>query len=63
MVNIADWAMPKRTSLPSMLPMDWSRPDIRQRRVALALGPEADAQADQEEDAHGQAKMLRPSRP
>ena len=25
-VNRADWAMPKRTSLPSMLPMDWLRP-------------------------------------
>ena len=27
--------------------------DIRQRRVALALGPEAYAQADDEQDAHG----------
>ena len=25
-VNMADCAMPKRTSLPSMLPMDWLRP-------------------------------------
>ena len=52
-VNMADWAMPKRTSLPSMLPMDWLSPSLAKRRVALALSPEADTQADEEDDAHG----------
>ena len=47
----AESAGPKRTSLPSMLP-----PSIAERvdeRVACGLGPVGDADAGEEEDAHG----------
>ena len=49
MVNMADWAIPKRTSLPSML----VQADVGQQRVALAFGPKAQAQANEEDDTHG----------
>ena len=52
-VNRADWAMPNRTSLPSMLPMDWLRPISASLGLPCQLGEVAHGQADEEDDAHG----------
>ena len=61
-VNIADWAMPNRTSLPSMLPMDWDKP-----ASANAGFPWLSDQKQRERPIRKiipiARKILRPSRP
>ena len=61
-VNIADWAIPNRTSLPSMLPMDCASPTS-----ASAGLPWLSAQKQTPSPIRNRipiaAKMLRPSRP
>ena len=49
--NSAEAAMPKRTSLPSMLPPAERRARL-QRGVAVRLGPVADGDAGEEQHAH-----------
>ena len=49
--NSAETAMPKRTSLPSMLPP--SRPSACEQRVAGGLRPVGDDDAGEEQHAHG----------
>ncbi len=51
--NSAERAMPKRTSLPSMLPAGRIDAERRERRIGLRFRPVADGDADNEQDAHG----------
>ena len=61
-VNIADCAMPKRTSLPSILPMAWSRP-ISANAGLPWLSAQKHTLRPMTNRMPMAAKMLRPSRP
>ena len=61
-VNIADCAIPKRTSLPSILPMAWSRP-ISANAGLPWLSAQKHTLRPMTNRMPMAAKMLRPSRP